>query len=486
MDHLERITDDQGRVEFIGQNGFSWGRTLHDWSSFYWQESLLLLADVLEESWRQRHLQRLQQTVDFHFQQARARWTEQEERFAGDVHNLFIWKCLLLYRAGRLWNRDDWHALGQTILQAAVAAQHEEGWWSEGGPGTVYTLVTNQAISLYHEYSGDPAALKAVGRALGFHIAFSYPDGRPIKTLDGRTRYRESVPMQLAPGFSRFTHGQAFLSRIIQHMPPVLEKLQGISMLGSCLQHLHDEPTEPEKSELDPSALLFKDAQATVLRKHGFCVSLCGYETRPNPSGFRLDRQNLLSVWHENTGLIVGGGHSKLQPAFSCFNVIDRTGRVIYLHADPILSLEPDHLRLSMRYGDLPVRLEARPLGPGQLQLRFACEALTPELARDWHVEAHLVLRGLLGLPIQGRLAEQMLDDRALWWSEEDHGRQLRHNGWTLHLPERSNANVQWPIRPHNPYRADRKSPLKDAALLVTLPLTPEMPQLACEFRIDL
>jgi hypothetical protein len=485
MDHLEQITDDQGRVEFIGQNGFSWGRTHHDWSAFYWQESLVLLSRELDADWWQRHLRRLQETIGFHFQEAQTRWKAQGECFAGDVHNLLIWKALLLYRGGRLWDRPQWRELGEAILQAAVAAQHEEGWWSEGGPGTVYNFVTAQAISLYHEYSSDPSAGEAVERALNFHIATSYPDGLFIKTVDGRTRYHDALSMQLPPGFSRFQHGRAFLDRIIRRLPATLEKLQGISMMGSCLAHLHDKATEPGKGELDPPVQLLSETRAGVMRRHGFCLSLCGYETIPQPSGFRLDRQNLLSVWHERTGLIAGGGHSKLQPAFSSFKAVDRTGRVVFLHQEPALSVQNDGLCLEMRYGDVPVRLEARPTGPGRLQLIYACDTLDADLFQRWHVQGQLVLRGLLGRPLRGEHARQLLDERSLWWSEEDFGRRLLHNGWELVLPADSNANAQWPVYPHNPYRADRKSTLADAVLIVNLPLTPERRRVECEIRIS-
>ncbi len=52
-----------------------------------------------------------------------------------------------------------------------------------------------------------------------------------------------------------------------------------------------------------------------------FCLSAFVVEIPQNRWG--QDRQNFVSVFHDRTGLIVGGGNTKLQPLWSTFTVGD-------------------------------------------------------------------------------------------------------------------------------------------------------------------
>lgn len=476
MDRLAEKIDEQGRIEFIGHDGFSHGRVLHDWSTFYWQQAIHHLQGHADEQWLNRHTGQLIRVIDLHSVDIRNTWQAKGERFDFDVHNLFVWKALLLYRGGMLWDRQDWRELGEQILLAAVAAQQPDGWWPEGGPTMVYNYVTTLAISLFYEWSGRAEALAAVGRSLIYHDTFTYPDGRFVETVDGRVRYSDTVSLYIPPSFSRFQQGQAYLASLLQYLPASLDHLQGISMMSCTLPLLRDEPIEPAIDAMKPGLKCrhLANLDTAVLRDRSFYVCASGYAPLPHISSFRLDRQNLLSIWHSSSGLIVGGGHSKLQPAFSVFNVTDRQGQVHYLHRDANTAVNDNTLRLNLTYGQIPVWITTEIVGEGHVRVRFGCDVLDEPLLRQWNITARLLLFPRLGQKIEGTNTQQILDDRVIYWTAEDHAGQISHNGWTISLPDQPQTTVEWPIRPYNSYRPDRKDTLKSAGLAVSVPLTPQ------------
>lgn len=488
MDHLLNSLDEQGRIEFFGHDGISHGWVYYEWVTFYWQETLELLCETTDPSWQERHKDALELVLDGHFQKLKQGWDHHDRAFKkdSDVANLFVWNALLMYRSGELWQRPEWRELGETVMHAAIAAQQPEGWWYESGPVNIYSMVTAQAVSVYYELSGDSNALEAVKRALEYHTAFSYPDGTAIETVDGRMPYHQNVAMMLPPTFSRFKEGVRYLNRIVDHLPDSLERLQGISMMTSTLGYLSDTPEEStiESRQFDAPCQVLPGLPAAVIRPHDFCISACGYQTVAHPSNWRLDRQNLISIWHKKTGLIVGGGNSKLQPAFSCFNVNDRSGQIFYLHHQPKIQADDNSINLTMRYGPVPVSIAIKVTAPDRVRLTFACASWGSETDAPWHVEAHLILRGKVGERLQGEHNQPILDDQAIWWTAEEQGNRLKHHGWALGLPESEQLNVQWPVRPFNPYRPDRKSTLEQSALIVNVPLWADAPQAIFDIKI--
>src|SRR5438270_6622014 len=65
------------------------------------------------------------------------------------------------------------------------------------------------------------------------------------------------------------------------------------------------------------------DHNAMTRRAGAWFTCLSAYHTCVSDSRWIQDRQNLVSLFHEKTGLIIGGGNTKLQPLFSTFTVGD-------------------------------------------------------------------------------------------------------------------------------------------------------------------
>src|SRR5690606_29116354 len=105
-----------------------------------------------------------------------------------------------------------------------------------------------------------------------------------------------------------------------------------------------------------------------ITRREGWTVTLAGATPRASASRFVLERQNLLGIFHEQTGLLIGGGNSVAQPEFSSFNIVAE-GKVHYLHADSRLA--EDGLGLSLQYGPRWCRIQAEIRNGREMEIRY-------------------------------------------------------------------------------------------------------------------
>jgi len=489
LEHYYDLVDDDGQTEFYGMAGLKWGKSLAGgWPVFCWQETLKMLAPDLPPDLFSRHREKILKIIACHFATTNQNIAADSGLFKTDVHNLFIWQMLLLYRAGILWQNGVWTSLGTDVLRKAVRAQNQDGWWSEGGPTVGYNLVTTTAVSLYGEWSKDKDALIAMEKAAKYHDTFAYPDGTKIETIDGRMRYHPEVMTYIPPSFSRFAEGRAYLERVLQALSKKhsfdIPDIQGFSFLGFTYEHLTDTPLPDIAQKATVSVL--PALHSAVARQGGWCCVLCGYENQTQMGGFRLERQNLLSIWHEKTGLIAGGGHANYQPEFSSFNVIDRKGILYYLHTSPQIQAKEQEMTLTLSYGGLPLNIFVRLINDRRAMIRYSVESFTDEIFSRYAVRANLVLIGRPGSPIRCEKFNAKLDEKSLLWTEEDFGNGIEHNRWRLRIPQRKNESVavKWPFYPYNSYRKDRKSELKTAAIIASAQLFPDEP--AIEYEIEI
>jgi len=488
LEHYYNVIEDDGRTEFYGMGGFKWGKNLTDgWPLFCWQEALRLLEPDLPPGLFRRHREKIAKIIAMHFDEVNRKISADHDPFKTRVHNLLVWDALMLYRAGMLWRNEAWQALGTDVLRKACKAQQPDGWWSEYGPIVGYSLVTATAISLYCEWSGDKDALIAMERAAGYHDAFAYPDGTMIETIDGRMRYHPGIMMYLPPSFSRFPAGRDYLERAVRTLAKedVFEvpHIQGFSFLGFVYEHLTDAPPDVVQGR---QFIVMPALHSAVARPGRWCCALCGYENCTSTGGFYLERQNLLSVWHAQTGLIAGGGHSNYQPEFSSFNVIDRKGILYYLHADPRILSREREMTLALSYGGLPVSIFVHLIDDRRIAIRYSAESFTSDTFARYAVRANLILAARPGTPIRCKTLDANLDGTSLSWTEENFRNGIEHNGWRLRIPPRKNESVavKWPFYPYNSYRTDRKSELKEAAIIASAQLFPDEP--AIEYEIEI
>jgi hypothetical protein len=148
------------------------------------------------------------------------------------------------------------------------------------------------------------------------------------------------------------------------------------------------------------------------------------------------DRQQFIALWHEDTGLVIGGGNSRNQPEWSTFVT---SGRYIPDAGE----IADDGVALT--YGDNRCRIDLRFEGDAavvesEVEGGSAVNHLTVPLAREESVEAESGLGTVTG-------------DETLRWGARDTGDWLQLRGFRITLPD--GAWLHWPTVPFNPYAID-------------------------------
>lgn len=465
-----------GSVEFIKVDGSTWGPTFMPWSMYHWAETYALLRDKLDDA----RARRWQEGLTLAYDGITAALA------SGHVHNIPTWNGMAAYRAGQVFDRPDWQAAGQTMIRQAVAEQTPGGYWLEHhGPTTSYNTVYVHAIGLYYFFSRDESVLPCLERATDFHIRYTYPDGRLVETIDGRVKYHDVVNLHALSAFSLFPQGRRFarfllgnwLAHRAAHPLPHLTYNQtpdgpqiaggdyGLSpRLAPVLQHFGSGAEAPIPQD-QPAYLIHDPGHALLRRQDGWFTCLSGIVTPPVESRWGQDRQNYLSLWHEATGLIAGGGNAKGQPSFSTFVVGEGEGRQ-YLPTAAQLQTNDGQDSVTLHYGDHACRLQISVEGPRQLRLTLQGPDRAAAVGQI-HLKTHpgTPLCTATGATLETRgAAVEITANAAGGWVE--------HGAWRVQLPQGSRIN--WPVSPFNPYAAQGEGPLEEAAAVLSVPLSPQ------------
>ena len=207
-DALRDSQYEDGTVEFLKQDGSSWGRIYPHKLLTAWLETYALLKDRLDSDRRSRWEKGLNLMVEGTHQQILGK--RNPRLFSGifrndevvwgwgnfEVNSLSIWDGLNVFRAGQIFERKEWQQNGQRMIHSALETLDPASFfWPEfGGPSPSQQIEYLQAIGLYYEHSGDLAVVPYMERGLEFQIKYVYPDGSLVETLDGRARYSSDPP----------------------------------------------------------------------------------------------------------------------------------------------------------------------------------------------------------------------------------------------------------------------------------------------------
>jgi len=409
------------------------------------------------------------------------------------IHNIPCHHAAGLFIAGRHFGRPEWQQQARDYIRLVVAAQSEHGWWTEhSGPVVLYNRVYLEALGIYYALSGDAGVLPALERGNRFHLNYLYPNGAMIETVDERNPY-EPVRLERGP------HGEA------RYLPPHVAIHPGMYCTDAgraLLAHqfplvLQRDPAELDAAEFlylflpaDAAAFAFKSAperrfrmgaDALIAREDPWLVSLSGYCCPRTPNRFIQDRQNLLSIYHRDAGLILGGGNTKLQPLWSTLTVGD-TGlltpvgakRDTNLAPDVPLAYTPEHCAIAE---PAPNRWTLRVQAAGA-EAEVACELVGPNELR---LGARLLSAAPDGRPAAVHFTFLPYPESPVAFSDHTQAdlagtswektgvTEVRHHVWALALP--ATARVAGPVLPHNPYTSDGHAEPKEGRLVVTLPL---------------
>ena len=208
------------------------------------------------------------------------------------------------------------------------------------------------------------------------------------------------------------------------------------------------------------------------------CVS--AYVTDIPQNRWGQHRQNFLSVFHDQVGLIVGGGNTKLQPLWSNFAVGDtsllshrpgdenpdfspREG-LVHVPREARYEVSEGRAAVDLQYGPEQCRLSAQPRSERHLALLLeaTCGSGQP-------VAGHVVLLPRAGDKL--RLASGPVWELGAAPRVAAGEAWIEHRGWRAHLP--AGARVVWPALPHNPYRKGGEALPEEGRIVVVLPFSP-------------
>jgi len=419
---------EDGSWEFVKVDGSRWGPVYMPWTLYHWIEAYRLVGDRLDTATRERWLTGLRLGFEGVYREL--------EPFR--VHNIPTWNAMSLWRAGSILGERRWQERGLNCIQQAAAAQRPAGFWPEHeGATTLYNLVYVHAIGLFHCFTGMESLRECLRRALEFHLTFTYPDGVPVETIDGRVKYTGDVNLSGFPGFSLFPEGRRYIGFLLDHYRG------GGSVsphLAAAYEHLVEGEETPIPQDAESYVRTLEDK--ALVKKSGdwfYCLSAV---TAPAPaSRWGMDRSHFLSLFHRKVGLMVGGGNSKGQPVWSNFNFL---GDYIPVGAE----FEGDSLRLRYARGEGCVSLSIQSNELASIELRHKGD-------------------GTSGLLLHFQPDEPVLVNGTPQASCDVPGPALvEHRGWRVRVPE--GARLAYPIRPFNPYARDGAAPPGQVAAILS------------------
>ena len=471
---------EDGTVEFVMSDGSSWGRVYPHETLFAWLETYDLLKEQVEGERKARWERGLQKMAEGVYQQIQGK--PNKRLYSGifrdedvdwgwgnfEVNYLSTWDGLNVYRAGQIFNRSAWQQTGQRMVHSALETLDPLGYWPEfGGPSPRYNVEYLQAVGLYYEHSGDLAVIPYLERAVDFQIKYVYPNGSVIETLDGRSRYDPEVLMKAHFTFSQFAEGRRFTRFLVDALLKRGVTLPLSSSLLANFAYYHDGVDEPIPHEKG-SYWVGSENKALVRRKSPWFYCLSGFTAVPSKNRWGLDRQNFVSVWNEQVGLIISGANSKAQPEWSNF-VFPSAGRLSYIPSNGVVRQKNPRDAVTLSYEDKKVSIEVSEKSKKELQIKTRLED------SGTSATGQLVLYFKSGTTFKSAAGSVFsLSEKPVEVSAESSAGWIEYNGWRITMPPRS--KVVFPSYPFSPQERQSRAPLSEARGLLSYPLDTAVP----------
>lgn len=469
-DALIADADANGEWVFRKKDGSTWGNIYMPWTYSRWIRAYGLIRDAMPPDRRKRWDDAL----------IRGYSGISKHEFGGRVVNIPTHHAMGLYIAGQLFNKPEWCEQAKDYMAEVVKAQDPCGFWTEHyGPVVMYNFVYIDALGTYYSISKDKTVLPALERAAKFHAAFTYPDGSSVETVDERNPYHTGISL----GNVGFTFSPEGRGRLIQQIG--LQKARGgkidADTMASFILYGEEGPAVPIQAMKGNSVWISPDDKALIQRKGKWFVCLSGYHAPVAEVRWYQDRQNLVSIFHDGNGLIMGGGNAKLQPLWSTFTVGD-VSLLQHKPGDTNPKFTPpdglahipsgaaieksDPVGLALDYGPEKCEINVEPTDDSTLKIHVRA---TTDSGRP--VAAHLTFLPHMGtkLSSEGGFAKK-IGDKVFAISGKELGGWIEHAGWRLAIP--ITATVTWPVLPHNPYVKDGAAKPSEGRIVVTLPFS--------------
>jgi len=396
--------------------------------------------------------------------------------FDGAIPNHGIWNHAYFYRVGQLYDRPDFMEMAGHALDRVMQHQTADGCFYEGGsaagfPGTAvtsYNVVSLMALNMYHGHSGDPAAETALERGWHWWYDFAFPDLTTAPTLDCRTDYTPTNSNTVPAYFCNKPELTEVMDATWQrsarnHRSDMLSgpfNCQGAGFMSLQWDKIRDPAPAPQPRSW-PEYTRMQREEVCIRRRHGWHAVLCGMSNRHCTSHrlakWRLDRQCLVNLYHEDLGLIIGATHSIAQEEISTFSFYS-LGSVHYLHDTAYLKSTPPLDSLLLHYHGQAGAISVDTTQAASCTITLSIQGElgrwpTPGNGHDMTamlVKARLALRLKAGdrIEIDGQpriLSEDGID------REIPAGTTVRFPGWSI-CSDDAPWTFRWPVHTTSPY----------------------------------
>jgi hypothetical protein len=296
----------------------------------------------------------------------KARWIEYIEawaRLASDRPYGFTspnhegWRQFGLFRAGKVLDRPEWCDMAHYLCKQELNYQTSEGFWEEGpgyGPSMKYNHLMLAPMAWMYRLTGDEAIGQASTRLADFMATYTFPDGTTVGTFDGRQSTSVGWFVPVCPGMELVPEGRTLNARTMQLYKDVgcLDDMRLVEssawysyfanyFIANAYEYYTEFLPEAEQKEaFSEKAPLKVDTQGVlenhtrtfdgVLEHKGKWVlglsAQYGIFAHRKPDIYRLERQSRIELWHEDAGLVLGGGHNRHDFPFPYANAILDTG----------------------------------------------------------------------------------------------------------------------------------------------------------------
>jgi hypothetical protein len=465
--------DEQGKWTFRKKDNSTWGQVHQPWTYSRWIRAYMLVRDALPAESGKRWEAGL-----------RLGFTHIHRAASGSVGNMTAHNMMALYIAGVCFENEDWKQAAAAYLKRTVKEQEEGGYWSEhSGPVVGYGLVYVELLGIHYHFSHDPGILDALANAARFHARVLLPDGSVTPGIDERQLYHKGVQTGNV-GMSWTPEGRGYLLQQLWRMSNGGKNLASSDYAANMLLYSGAGPSVAPPSQADESTTIFTTVSAATKRIKPWQWSFSAYPCRPPDTRWVQDRQNLIDVYHDSLGLVVGGGNTKMQPYWSTFTVgdpellkhtpgdtaPDYTPDIKLLWTPDMASIniEPRALRMSLKYGGLdrqtghgPYRVRAEAQDDGTLVFRFSAP-------RGRRAEAHMpfLFRSRRMMLASGKRIVMGKEPFVL--GAQDVGDHFIYKDLKVSVPD--GARLMWPMLPHNPYKRDGSASLSSGKLVLAMP----------------
>ena len=269
-----------------------------------------------------------------------------------EVANHFLWRITCVYRYAMLKNDSALMKYCLNIVHFVCENQLPFGTWLEGGSLVVkYSHTTLGALGqlLAYTNNSDKILYDAVVKNMEYLLKCYYCNTEAIGCFDGRNQDEVFFEFTfLCPSVLDHKAGVRYNSRhilskytdptelYIKHQTLGYYVDSFLSMTENVELVTEDEVKQDEVIYIDKMDKIipsYSDNLINTLKicKNDFIVPVCILKNRSINKRWILQRQNLFSIYHKKSKLIIGGGNSIGSYEFSPFNIISN-GQIHYLH----------------------------------------------------------------------------------------------------------------------------------------------------------